>query len=80
MAKPRKPNAARKPPVPSDSHADIEDWIRAPDAGSASDRQAVGRIDLRDDPRASIRRQVEEGVLRVARTRVDHRDGRLRRP
>ena len=27
MAKPRKPNAARKPPVPSDSHADIEDWI-----------------------------------------------------
>ena len=28
MAKPRKPNAARKPPVPSDSHADIEDWIR----------------------------------------------------
>jgi hypothetical protein len=28
MAKPRKPNAARKLPVPSDSHADIEDWIR----------------------------------------------------
>ena len=28
MARPRKPNAARKPPVPSDSHADIEDWIR----------------------------------------------------
>jgi hypothetical protein len=28
MAKPRKPNAARKPPLPSDSHADIEDWIR----------------------------------------------------
>lgn len=28
MAKPRKPNTARKPPVPSDSHADIEDWIR----------------------------------------------------
>jgi hypothetical protein len=28
MAKPRKPNAARKPPVPSDSHADIEEWIR----------------------------------------------------
>jgi hypothetical protein len=28
MAKQRKPNAARKPPVPSDSHADIEDWIR----------------------------------------------------
>jgi hypothetical protein len=27
MAKPRKPNTARKPPVPSDSHADIEDWI-----------------------------------------------------
>ena len=23
-----KPNAARKPPVPSDSHAGIEDWIR----------------------------------------------------
>ena len=28
MAKPRKPNSARKPPVPSDSHADIEDWVR----------------------------------------------------
>ena len=28
MAKLRKPNAVRKPPVPSDSHADIEDWIR----------------------------------------------------
>ena len=28
MAKPRKPNTIRKPPVPSDSHADIEDWMR----------------------------------------------------
>jgi hypothetical protein len=28
MAKPRKANSARKPPVPSYSHADIEDWIR----------------------------------------------------
>ena len=28
MPKPRKQGAARKPPVPSDSHADIEDWIR----------------------------------------------------
>jgi len=28
MAKSRKPDAARKLPVPSDSHADIEDWIR----------------------------------------------------
>ena len=28
MAKPRKPNAARKPPVPTDDHADIEAWIR----------------------------------------------------
>jgi hypothetical protein len=28
MAKTRKPSSARKPPVPSDSHADIEDWIR----------------------------------------------------
>jgi hypothetical protein len=28
MAKSRKPNTARKPPVPSDSHADIEDWTR----------------------------------------------------
>ncbi len=27
MAKARKPNTARKPPVPSDSHATIEDWI-----------------------------------------------------
>jgi hypothetical protein len=28
MVKPRKQNTARKPPVPSESHADIEDWIR----------------------------------------------------
>jgi hypothetical protein len=28
MAKPRKPNTARKPPVPSDNRTDIEDWIR----------------------------------------------------
>ena len=27
MAKTRKPSTARRPPVPSDSHADIEDWI-----------------------------------------------------
>jgi hypothetical protein len=28
MAKVRNPNPARKPPEPTDSHADIEDWIR----------------------------------------------------
>jgi len=28
VAKQRKPNAARKPPEPSDSHVDIEDWTR----------------------------------------------------
>jgi hypothetical protein len=28
MVKPHKSNSARKPPVPSDGHADIEDWIR----------------------------------------------------
>jgi hypothetical protein len=28
MAKAPKPNSARKPPVPSESRADIEDWIR----------------------------------------------------
>jgi hypothetical protein len=29
MPKPaRKPNTARKPPTPSDSHAEIDDWIR----------------------------------------------------
>src|SRR5918995_7026121 len=28
MAKTRKPDTARKPPVPSESHADIEDWTR----------------------------------------------------
>jgi hypothetical protein len=28
MTKPRHPDTARKPPVPSDSHADIENWIR----------------------------------------------------
>ena len=29
MAKTRKPNTTRKPPVPSESHAEIEDWIRS---------------------------------------------------
>jgi len=29
MAKARKPNTTRKPPVPSESHAEIEDWIRS---------------------------------------------------
>ena len=28
MAKARKPSTTRKPPVPSESHADIDDWIR----------------------------------------------------
>ena len=28
MEKRRKPNATRKPPVPSDSHAEIEDWAQ----------------------------------------------------
>jgi hypothetical protein len=28
MEKRRKPDAARKPPVPSDSHAEIEDWAQ----------------------------------------------------
>jgi hypothetical protein len=29
MPKSRKPGVARTPPVPSDSHAQIEDWIRS---------------------------------------------------
>ncbi len=29
MAKTRKPNTTRKPPVPSESHAEIEEWIRS---------------------------------------------------
>jgi hypothetical protein len=28
MEKTRKPNAVRKPPVPAESHAEIDDWIR----------------------------------------------------
>ena len=28
MGKPRKPTTTRKPPVPADTHADIEDWVR----------------------------------------------------
>lgn len=28
MPKSRKPNTTRKPPAPSESHAEIEDWIR----------------------------------------------------
>ena len=29
MAKSRKPGTTRKPPEPSDSHAEVEDWIRS---------------------------------------------------
>jgi hypothetical protein len=29
MAKSRKANATRKPPDPSTSHAEIEDWMRS---------------------------------------------------
>ncbi len=73
----RKANTTRKPPVPSSSHAVIEDWIaRDPDLHPIVKRLD---IDLRDDLRASVRGQVEEGLLRVARTWVDHRDGCLRR-
>src|SRR5829696_3473677 len=49
------------------------------DAGSASRRRAAGRLDPGDDRRAALRREVEEGVLRIAGARVGHRDGRLRR-
>ncbi len=28
MAKQRKPSTTQKPPVPADSHANIEDWVR----------------------------------------------------
>jgi len=28
VAKPRKPSTSQKPPVPADTHADIEDWVR----------------------------------------------------
>jgi hypothetical protein len=28
MKTPRRPEATRKPPVPSESHADIDDWMR----------------------------------------------------
>ena len=33
MAKSQKPSTARKPPEPSDSHAEIEQWIRDADLG-----------------------------------------------
>jgi hypothetical protein len=67
MAKARKPDTARKPPVPSDSHTDIEDWIRRvmPDL-----HPVVKRLDeliCETIPGLQIRHQVEEGVLRVAR-------------
>ena len=28
MAKPSKPSTTQRPPVPVDTHADIEDWVR----------------------------------------------------
>jgi len=28
VEKTRKPNGTRKPPIPTDSHAEIDDWIR----------------------------------------------------
>ena len=68
--KPRNPNTTRKPPVPSESHADIEDWIRRvmPDL-----HPIVNRLDELICEKASVRRQMEEGLLRVARTQVVRR-------
>ncbi len=28
MKKSRKPNTTKKPPIPSDSHAEIDEWLR----------------------------------------------------
>jgi hypothetical protein len=49
MEKTRKPNTARNPPVPTDTHVEIDDWIRRvmPDL-----HPIVGRLD------ASIRRTI----------------------
>ena len=79
MPKAIKGNAGRKPPEPSADHSDIDDWCRRlmPDL-----QPIVKQLD------ESIRATVpgldyavkwKEGVLRATRTRVDHRNSRLRR-
>ena len=47
MAKSRKPNSARKPPVPSDSHAEIEDSIQCV-MPACIPSSSAGRVDPRD--------------------------------
>ena len=79
MAKSRKPCAARKPPVPSDSHADIEDWIRRvmPDL-----HPIVKRLDeliCETIPGLQYAVKWKQAYYGLPEQRVDHRDGRLRR-
>ena len=80
MAMKRKASSTRKPPEPSESHAEIDDWMRRvmPDLNPI-----VTRLDELIRERCAfgpaVRRQVEEGVLRAARRRMDDGDGRLRR-
>src|SRR5580658_9685465 len=47
------------------------------DAAPPASGQAVGRDDPSDNPRPALRRQRKEALLRVTRTRMDHRDSRL---
>ena len=76
MAKSRKPSAARKPPEPSGSHAEIEDWIRSvmPDL-----HPVVQRLDdLIRETIPGLQYAIEwKQAYYGCRNSVDHRNGRL---
>src|SRR5690606_19231965 len=52
---------------------------RKRDAGPATHPVAPRRADPRDPARPAVRAEMEEGLLRPAGSRLDHRAGRLRR-
>ena len=57
----------------------IEDWMIRLVMPEMQPIVDAGRVNPSDESRAAARHQVEEGVLRVTRPRVDHRDRRLHR-
>jgi hypothetical protein len=78
MGKRLKPYTTRKPPVPSESHAEIEDWIRhvMPDLHPIVKQEESIRETI---PGLRYATKWKKAYLQGAGTRVDHRDGRLRR-
>jgi hypothetical protein len=72
-------SARRRPPEPSASHSEIDDWLRR----QMPHPQPIVRA-LDESVRAAISGlhyavKMEAAALRAARARLDHRAGRLRR-